>query len=131
MIRSIGSHSERTNSSTHLSCPAHSGSVEKSQATDRPFDTQLLRPTALWRTTPASVSSASALSSNPSPASTAAVLSPGSAGDRGGAGTVRENRGAGAGCGTPSTSMNVCRATLCGWLGPPVIVNPGAAHDPG
>src|ERR1700744_1781858 len=91
-MRSIGSHSERTNSSTHLSCPAHSGSVEKSQVTDRPFDIQLLRSAALCRTTPASVSSATAPSSNPSPASTALVWSPCSAGDRGVAGHGRRGR---------------------------------------
>ena len=39
---------------------------------------------------------------------------------------VREKRGAGAGCVTPSTSTKVLRATLCGWLGASARLSTGA-----
>ena len=66
------------------------------------------------RTTPACTSSARSRSSS---SRSARVWSPGSAGGDGADAAVRENRGAGAGCTTPSTVTNVPRARLCGWFG--------------
>ena len=43
-------------------------------------------------------------------------------------GTVRLNRGAGAGCVVPATSTNVPRSTLCGCSAASPIVSTGAKH---
>jgi len=43
-------------------------------------------------------------------------------------GTVRLNRGAGAGCTMPSTLTKELRARLCGWSGASKIDNTGAKH---
>ena len=69
--------------------------------------TRLLESAALWRATPACSNSAL---SRPSSSKTARVWSPGSDGDDGSTAAVREKRGAGAGCTTPSTVMKVPRA---------------------
>ncbi len=63
---------------------------------------------------------------SPSRASAASVCWPGHGAERCTSPAVRENRGAGAGCGTPSRSMIVLRAFMCASLVASLIVSTGA-----
>ena len=62
----------------------------------------------------------------PSRASASSVCWPGQGASRWTSGTVRENRGAGAGCSTPSRSMIVLRALMCSSFVASLIVSTGA-----
>ena len=64
----------------------------------------------------------------PQSCNAASVALPDGAGALGTSGAVREKRGAGAGCWTPSTSVKVPRCTLCGCARASFIVRTGAKH---
>ena len=64
----------------------------------------------------------------PHRASASSVSAPGMRATDGTEAGVAENRGAGAGCRKPPSSMNVPRATWCGSSGASPIVSTGATH---
>src|SRR5208283_1533172 len=66
--------------------------------------------------------------STPQSASTASASAPAFGGAVGGAGTVREKRGAGAFCSRPSTSTKALRARLCGCSAASASVSTGVTH---
>ena len=86
---------------------------------------------ALWRTTPSATRASTVSWSSPNSASAVRVWSPGRAGPPGSSVTVREKRGAGAGCTTPSTSTKVRRYRFCACSGASERLSTGAAHEAG
>ena len=79
-----------------------------------------------YATAPVSRSFAMSAAAIPQSASASSVCWPGQGAERCTSPAVRENRGAGAGCGTPSRSMIVWRALMCASLVASLIVSTGA-----
>ena len=81
---------------------------------------------ASYATAPVSRSFATSAAAMPQSASASSVCWPGHGAERCTSPAVREKRGAGAGCGTPSRSMIVWRAFMCASLVASLIVSTGA-----
>ena len=84
------------------------------------------RRCASYATAPVSRSFATSAAAIPQSASASSVCWPGHGAERCTSPAVRENRGAGAGCGTPSRSMIVWRAFMCASFVASLIVSTGA-----